>query len=546
MSLNANIHFSNLPKVDIRRSVFKEPHKLLTSFNFGELVPFFCQHCIPGSTLIRKKDSFVLQMSTPAVPVMDESYLDIFYFFVPDRLVWNHAEHFYARTKENDYVPTTEYTVPQLYCDSAESDSVLDVLYGVRPGVTYSGSQNRPSVSALPGRAYALIWNEYFRSEELQASILVDKSDTAHARVAKSSGYLSGAQYGGAFCPVDKYHDYFTSATLRPLRNSSGVPVIADLAPVVTSDNGSADPTHINAPLTWALAATPTSQYTGSGSVALSSGNTGVGSAGAAFPNNLYAQVNADISALRQAFALQRMYEKDELFGGRYTSILQGHFNVLAPDSRLQRPEFIGGSHTAINVQQILQQSETSTTPLGYRGAYSVTAKHDRNVFNYTALEHGYIIGVMCARTKNQYQYGIERQFLKTKRTDFYWPVLSGLGEQGIYNAEIYLKGVAGTDKGIFGYQEYGADYKYKPDRVTSIFRSGVTGSLDMYHYAEQYSDTPVLSDSWIKQGKSNVDRTLLATSKLANQLIMQFECVTSCILPMPVYNVPAGLTHMF
>ena len=358
MSLNANIHFSNLPKVDIRRSVFPEPHKLLTSFNFGELIPFFCQECLPGGTYVRKKDSFLLQMSTPAVPVYDESFCDIFYFFCPTRLVWSHAEHFYARTKENDYVPTTEYTIPQLYCDSAELDSVLDVLYGVRPGVTYSGSQNRPSVSALPARAYALIWNEYFRSEELQSPILVDKSDNAHVRVAKSSGYLNGAQYGGAFCPVDKYHDYFTSATLRPLRNSTGVPVISDLAPVSGySDPNTSDPIH------FVNMGTSTSA---SGSLSLSGGYLQGGS-NVITPDNLYARVTADISALRQAFSLQRMYEKDELFGGRYTSVLQGHFNVLAPDSRLQRPEFIGGSHTNINVQQILQQSETATTPLGYQ-----------------------------------------------------------------------------------------------------------------------------------------------------------------------------------
>lgn len=538
MSLNANIHFSNLPQVDLRRSVFKEPHKLLTSFNFGELIPFYCQDCLPGGTYKRTKDNFVLQMSTPEVPVFDESYLDIFYFFVPYRLVWNHAEHFFARTKENEYVPATEYSIPQLYCDNAELDSVLDVLYGVRPGVSYSGTPNRPSVSALPARMYALIWNEYFRSEELQSSILIDRSDSAHARVAKSSGYLAGAQYGGAYCPVDKYHDYFTSATLRPLRNSSGVPIISELAPVVTNDgvgNG--------APLTWANVSTG-SQIT-SGTVSVSTGQTGVGST-LAYPSNLFANIQADISQLRQAFSLQRMFEKDELYGGRYTSILQGHFGVTAPDSRLQRPEFIGGSHTAINVQQVLQNSETSTTPLGYRGAYSVTAKHDRNVFNYTALEHGMIIGVCCARSKNIWQYGIERQFLKTKRTDFYWPVLSGLGEQGILNAEIYLKGVATTDKGIFGYQEYASDYKYKPDRVTSIFRSGVTGSLDMYHYAEEYTDTPVLNDAFIAQHKDPIDRTLLSTSELSNQLIMSFECVTNCILPMPLYNVPAGLTHMF
>lgn len=538
MSLNGNIHFAKLPSVDMRRSVFKQPHHLLTSFNFGELIPFYCQEVIPGGTYQRKKDRFVLQMSTPAVPAMSSSFLDIFYFFVPTRLVWNHAEHFYARTKENEYVPATEYTIPQLYCDNAELDSVLDVLYGVRPGVTYSGSDNRPSVSALPARSYALIWNEYFRSEELQNSILIDKSDSAHVRVAKSSGFLQGAQYGGAFCPVDKYHDYFTSALLRPLRNSTGVPVISDLAPVTSYDNA-----YGTGPMHFVNAGTGT---TASGTLSLNAGNLQGGSS-AIRPDNLYAQVNADIAQLRQAFSLQRMFEKDNLYGGRYTSVLYGHYGVTAPDARLQRPEFLGGSHTPINVQQVLQNSESGTTPLGYRGAFSVTARSDANVFNYTALEHGYIIGVCCARSENLWQYGIERQFLKKKRTDFYWPVLSGLGEQGIWNAEIYLSGLKSADYGIFGYQEYASDYKYKPDRVTSIFRSGVSGSLDIYHYADEMSGLPYLDDGFIVQNKDSVGRTLLSDeSAFANQLIMDFECNTNCILPMPVYNVPAGLTHMF
>lgn len=193
-----------------------------------------------------------------------------------------------------------------------------------------------------------------------------------------------------------------------------------------------------------------------------------------------------------------------------------------------------------------MQNSETDTTPLGYRGAFSITAKSDSNVFNYTALEHGFIIGVCCARTENLWQYGVERQFLKKKRTDFYWPVLSGLGEQGIWNAEMYLTGVKATNEGFFGYQEYASDYKYKPDRVTSIFRSGVTGSLDIYHYADEFSGLPTLSDTFIQQSKDSVGRTLLDPGKLANQLIMDFNCNTNCILPMPVYSVPAGLTHMF
>lgn len=544
MSLNGNLHFSQVPKVNIRRSVFKQPFNHKFTFDYGKLIPFYVQECIPGSTYNRKKDTFVLRMTTPSAPIMDESFLDVYYFFVPFRLVWNHSEHFFARTKENDYVPLTEYKVPQTYVYGTETCSVHDYM-GVPTKVSKASGQSssiNEGVSSLYARAYALIWNEYFRSEELQNSILIDKSDSNHAYVNISQGYLNGAQYGGALCPVDKYHDYFTSALLRPLRNATGVPVISELAEVHGFDSSGTAPITFNN-LSSGSPITPSSAQ----NVQLQA-STGFLSSGGAMldPNNLYAKVEADISQLRQSFMLQRMFEKDNLFGGRYTSVLYGHYGVNAPDARLQRPEFIGGLRTPINVQQIMQESETENTPLGYPGAYSVTAKHDRNVFHYTSLEHGCIIGVCCARTKNSYQQGIERFLSRQNRTDFYFPVMSGLSEQAILNKEIYLSGAKTTDDQVFGYQEYASDYKYKPDRISGYFRSNASGSLDFYHYAENYASTPTLSDTWIKQGTSNVDRTLIQEGAWSNHLICEFECTTICVLPMPVFNVPGALTHMF
>lgn len=651
MDRNTVSHFSEVPHIEIQRSVFDRSSEHKTTFNAGKLIPIYIDEVLPGDTFTFDQ-AMVLRMSTPLYPVMDNSFLDVYYFFVPMRLVWQNTKQFFG---ENDSAPwddMDEFTVPSLriYSDAVKTGSVAD-YFGIPVGVKSDLSvYDDNTISALPFRAYALIWNEWFRDQNMMypCDIMAESNgifDYVNDEFDPSSGTAPNTPaLGGMPLPVAKFHDYFTSALPEPQK---GDPVSFNLGtgsvPVDFTINGGSSLTKDYVPIfqrdgltdnlnilglksgnitAYASNGTaPTDDYsvllpseTASGNVSMneylgisrfSTGGTpsslvgdqpvnwlrgtsgdgtdytrsfvGISSSGEtandlpyryvlknmAFDSNVTKQtINAAINVaslgsitvneLRMSFALQRLLERDARGGTRYREIIRAHFGVTSPDARMQIPEYLGGKRIPINVSQVLQTSEsTSSSPLGETGAFSLTSDVD-SMFTYSSTEHGYIIGVCCVRTNHTYQQGIEKMWSRKRRFDFYWPALANIGEQAILNREIYFSGTTDTDSKPFGYQEAWAEYRYKPSRVSGYMRSTIdvdgtpasTGSLDVWHYADNYGSTPTLSSGWIAETPDNIDRTLAVSSDVSHQFIADFAFKCRCARPMPVYSVPGLLDH--
>lgn len=563
MNRNTESHFSLLPRVDISRSRFDRSSSLKTSFNAGDIVPFFLEEVLPGDTF-NVHTSRVVRMQTLLTPMMDNVYLDTYYFFVPNRLVWNHWKEFCGENTESAWIPETEYSIPQITAPAGgwEVGTIAD-YFGVPTGVS------NLSVSALPFRAYALIMNEWFRDQNLMDPLAVPVDD---ATVAGSNGALAiqDVAKGGKPYVASKYHDYFTSALPSPQKGPDvTIPVASGgQYPVIPLDkNVTFEPSSIGMRLGDVLTSKPLSvsngqsfplSYgagTGSGSPL---GKTGfyVGSpvsdvSGSSLaPVNLWAVGDGSVSAatinqLRLAFQIQKFYEKQARGGSRYTEVVRSFFGVTSPDARLQRPEYLGGNRVPINVNQVIQQSGTGTaseTPQGTVVGMSLTTDSHSD-FTKSFTEHGFIIGVMCARYDHTYQQGLERMWSRKDKFDYYWPVFANIGEQGIKNKEIYAQGNAKDDE-IFGYQEAWADYRYKPNRVTGEMRSAYKQSLDVWHLADDYAQLPSLSSEWIVEDKKNIDRVLAVTSELSNQFFADIYVKNYCTRPMPMYSIPGLIDH--
>lgn len=564
MNRNTESHFSLLPRVDISRSRFDRSSSLKTSFNAGDIVPFFLEEVLPGDTF-NVHTSRVVRMQTLLTPMMDNVYLDTYYFFVPNRLVWNHWKEFCGENTESAWIPETEYSIPQITAPAGgwEVGTIAD-YFGVPTGVA------NLSVSALPFRAYALIMNEWFRDQNLMDPLAVPVDD---ATVAGSNGALAiqDVAKGGKPYVASKYHDYFTSALPSPQKGpdvtipvagaNSFIPVVARKDQVdyslgdgygmyfMNPQNGSSvGYSDKKAPLYLSSG----SQNTGSYST-LNMGEPQASSSGfiAPAPANLWA-VNGDtslamatINQLRLAFQIQKFYEKQARGGSRYTEVVRSFFGVTSPDARLQRPEYLGGNRVPINVNQVIQQSGTGTaseTPQGTVVGMSLTTDSHSD-FTKSFTEHGFIIGVMCARYDHTYQQGLERMWSRKDKFDYYWPVFANIGEQGIKNKEIFAQGNAKDDE-IFGYQEAWADYRYKPNRVTGEMRSAYKQSLDVWHLADDYAQLPSLSSEWIVEDKKNIDRVLAVTSELSNQFFADIYVKNYCTRPMPMYSIPGLIDH--
>lgn len=584
MNRNTESHFSLLPRVDISRSRFDRSSSVKTTFNTGDIVPFFLEEVLPGDTF-NVKTSKVVRMQTLLTPLMDNLYLDTYYFFVPNRLVWQHWKEFCGENTESAWIPETEYAMPQITspADTGWEVGTIADYFGIPTGVA------NLSVSALPFRAYALIMNEWFRDENLQDPLVVPVDDATVAGV-NSNTFVTDVAKGGKPYKAAKYHDYFTSALPAPQKGpdvsipvslGSEIPVYGTGDPLYLTDGNFTYPFlsvgQSLGGLSYTGTAIANSGATGSkvgdiygnGNGFYSEPNSGSGSDNwkgkvmgvptkekmdsLAVPglvgSGLVAMYDgavsvATINQLRLAFQIQKFYERQARGGSRYTEVVRSFFGVTSPDARLQRPEYLGGNRVPININQVIQQSgtESATTPQGTVVGMSQTTDTNSD-FTKSFTEHGFIIGVMVARYDHTYQQGLDRLWSRKDKFDFYWPVFANIGEQAIKNKELYAQGTAEDDE-VFGYQEAWAEYRYKPNRVTGEMRSSYAQSLDVWHLADDYSKLPSLSAEWIQEDASTVNRVLAVSDNLSAQFFADIYVKNLCTRPMPMYSIPGLIDH--
>ena len=526
MSRNTDNHFGLAPMKSIGRSSFKRPCIHSTTFNTGELIPFYTDEVLPGDTC-KMKTSALIRMTTPIYPVMDNAWLDTYYFFVPRRLLWEHWEEFMGENKQDAWTQTTEYTIPQV--TSPKGGWIKGTI-----AEKILGNQKRTeSVDAMYFRCYATIFNEWFRNENVTEPAEVPKGD-ATTTGSNGTDYVVDLVKGGMPAKAVKYADYFTRALPEPQKGPDVYLPLGNTAPIIGTDNVINPQTAL-----WTTGVGQELYFAkgdNSGPTTVETGVNQPTGTKIGLAADLAMADGATINQLRQAFAVQRMYEVDARGGTRYTEILRAHFGVVSPDSRLQRPEYLGGKRTPINITQVIQQSATNdVSPQGTTAAYSLTIDVHED-FTKSFTEHGIIMGICVIRTEHTYQQGLERRFSRKDRTDFYFPELSNIGEQGIKNKEIFVQGNAEDDE-IFGYQEAWAEYRYAINKVTGELNSDYEQSLDSYHYADDYSQLPTLSDEWIRETDVNVARTLAIQNQ--DQWIANFYFDQTWVRPMPIYSIP-------
>lgn len=549
MSRNENTRFAlNPTNLDIARSTFRRDHSVKLSFNVGDVIPFYVDEVLPGDTF-QVKTSMVARLQTLLTPMMDNLYLDTYFYFVPNRIVWQHWRELMGENTQSAWIPSVEYSVPQVTAPSGgwSIGSIADYM-GIPTGVA------NLSVNALPFRAYALIMNEWFRDENLSDPLNIPVDD---ATLAGSNGtnYITDVVKGGMPFKAAKFHDYFTSALPAPQKGPDvAIPVgQGGNLPVVPLSDKVSDSLLTQNYTAKFMDGSPTRDsgifFAASGTQ--TSVNVSTSGQGAKIPviDNLWAIQSGTVTAatinqLRMAFQVQKLYEKDARGGTRYIEILKSHFGVTSPDARLQRPEYLGGNRIPVNINQVVQNSATQSdgTPLGDTAAFSVTTDVHGD-FIKSFVEHGFVIGIMVARYDHTYQQGLERFWSRKDRLDYYFPVFANIGEQPILNKEIYAQGTAQDDE-VFGYQEAWADYRYKPSRVAGEMRSKAPASLDVWHLADEYTQLPKLSDAWIREDKTNVDRVLAVTSSVSNQMFADLYVQCKATRPMPVYSIPGLIDH--
>lgn len=540
---------------------------MLTTINEGELVPIYMDEVLPGDTA-RVELNGLIRMSTPIYPIMDNCYMDTYFFFVPSRLLWEHFENMFGENDTDYWAEKTEYSTPK--CTIGGTSGLANGSIGDYFGLP-TEVKNALEVNALPARAYAMIYNEWFRDENLEAPLMLGykktddggtnadaSKETASANaIDKTTNTNEATLYAMKPARAGKFHDYFTSCLPSPLKNAEPVtipmggnaPIEAYLDKDMTKEAGwlkEKATGHVSYPWGWDNTQKAMLRQNGlmDGVVKdgyLFSNEKGTETSEVAYIGADLSKVQATtINDLRQAIALQHIFEADARNGTRYREFLTGTWGVTSPDSRLQIPEYIGGQRIAINVNQVIQTSQTDAQTgqaLGNTAAYSLTTCSKKMV-DYAATEYGYIIGLAVVRVDHSYQQGLTTKWTRGGRFTYYDPRLAALGEQPVYNREIFAQGTE-KDGEIFGYQECWADYRYKPSYVTGEMRSNYKTSLDAWHYADDYDKLPTLSAEWIQEGRENIDRTIAVTSAVSHQFLCDFWFNEAWFREMPIYSIP-------
>ena len=553
MNRNNERHFNQIPKMRASRTRFNRDQTVLTTFDSGSLIPFYVDEVLPGDTF-SVDTAAIIRMTTPKYPVFDDAFIDFYYFYCPNRILWDDFKQFMGEVENTPWMPTKDYKVPQIVVGGTEKEklpkenSILDYM-GVP---TKIGAKF--SINALPIRAYVMIWNEFFRDENVEnaAVLKTDSQDVNYTdRNATTDQILEDAYKGGRCLPVNKFHDYFTSCLPYPQRGPEVTIPMTGNAPIrLGSANGEYE--EFGPSVQMIVGTTSASNKAGTLAYLKPTGKpdekmqmeyTGTASNGESGTGGwMFADLNTveatSINELRKAIAIQQYYEALARGGSRYREQVQALWDVVISDKTVQVPEYLGGGRYHVNINQIVQTSGQQTdadTPIGETGAMSVTPINE-NSFTKSFEEHGFVIGVCCVRHNHSYQQGLERFWSRTDRLDYYVPQFANLGEQPVKKKEIMLTGKA-TDEETFGYQEAWADYRMKPNRVSGLMRSNATGTLDFWHYADNYKDVPTLSQEWMQEGKTEIERTLIVQNE--PQFFGAIRVANKTTRRMPLYSVP-------